>query len=117
LLLKTETIINGETGEGERGRGRGGQDINQLNRSQAVNHRPFPQPLFITSDREWGGARSKKNRKLERLTGEKYTEMKRVKWSPEVKHELMQFLRCCYIKVYSATTALQNGSCTYQCIS
>jgi hypothetical protein len=25
--------------------------------------------------------------------------------------------RCCYITVDSATTALQNGACTYQCIS
>ncbi len=27
------------------------------------------------------------------------------------------FLRCCYIKVDLATTALQNGTCTYRCIS
>ncbi len=26
-------------------------------------------------------------------------------------------LRCCYITVDSATTALQNGACTYRCIS
>ncbi len=26
-------------------------------------------------------------------------------------------LRCCYITVASATTALQNGACTYRCIS
>ncbi len=28
-----------------------------------------------------------------------------------------QTIRCCYITVDSATTALQNGACTYQCIS
>jgi hypothetical protein len=26
-------------------------------------------------------------------------------------------VRCCYITVDSATTALQNGACTYRCIS
>jgi hypothetical protein len=26
-------------------------------------------------------------------------------------------MRCCDITVYSATTALQNGACTYICIS
>ncbi len=27
------------------------------------------------------------------------------------------FIRCCDMKVDSATTALQNGACTYRCIS
>jgi hypothetical protein len=31
--------------------------------------------------------------------------------------EKMKRRRCCYITMDSATTALQNGACTYQCIS
>ncbi len=27
------------------------------------------------------------------------------------------FMQCCYITVDSTTTALQNGGCTYRCIS
>jgi hypothetical protein len=32
-------------------------------------------------------------------------------------HGQMQVERCYYITVDSSTTALQNGACTYQCIS
>ncbi len=36
---------------------------------------------------------------------------------PTDSHFTHMFLRCCYITVDSATTALQNGACTYRCMS
>jgi hypothetical protein len=33
------------------------------------------------------------------------------------QNTLAPLVRCCYITVDSATTAVQNGACTYLCIS
>jgi hypothetical protein len=34
-----------------------------------------------------------------------------------VREKETSWIRCCYITVDSATTALQDGACTYKCIS